>query len=79
MDIPRKPLWPKVLATVVVMVVIYPLSYGPIGWLCERPNCPQWFQEAAVYFYYPLLWLTSLMPQSIQNAWDYYVFFFFVP
>jgi hypothetical protein len=66
-------------ATVVLVAVAYPLSYGPVGWICERPNCPEWFQEGAVYVYYPLGWLSLFAPQPVLDIWDRYVHIFFVP
>jgi hypothetical protein len=69
--------WASVV--VVVGLVVYPLAYGPIGWLCERPNCPQWFARLIDCLYMPLLSLIAHAPTQIQTAWESYVHIFFVP
>jgi hypothetical protein len=39
MDTPRKPLWPKIVATVVLLTpILYVASFGPACWITARLN-----------------------------------------
>ena len=68
-----------ITVALVAVLVGYPLSYGPVGWFCERPICPTWFQNVADRFYDPLMWTLRLAPVTVQNAWTNYVLIFFTP
>jgi hypothetical protein len=51
-------------ATVVVVVVLvaYPLSWGPILWLNSHDAIPKLAQGPIAWFYYPILWICGHVP-----------------
>jgi hypothetical protein len=83
MDEKRKPLWPKIVATVVALAVLYVASFGPACWMTasvavKRP-LPTW-----MVIYYPLgrhaargpkptrdllLWWMTLFAKKGTNVW----------
>jgi hypothetical protein len=54
-------------ASVVVAVLIYPLSFGPACWICTRsPMVEIWdFPDRA---YQPILWAWKEGPKPMRNA-----------
>ena len=61
-------------ATVVVVVVLvaYPLSWGPAAWICTGLGDPQWAVNAYLRIYAPLLWMDERSPESIRDATTWY-------
>ena len=43
------------IAALFLLAALYPLSIGPIYWLCEH----QRIHEELIVFYVPLIWLTE--------------------
>ncbi len=45
---------------VVVALVAYPLSIGPVmWWVNDQAGCPKWLMSALGYFYWPITGLTT--------------------
>jgi hypothetical protein len=45
--------------TLVVVLVGYPLSYGPVRWIIQQlpgQQTPEWASDAFSWFYGPLIW-----------------------
>ena len=61
-------------ATVVVVVVLvgYPLSWGPACWILWRIERPPWAVESYQRIYGPLLWVYGQSPPWIQKAIQWY-------
>jgi hypothetical protein len=51
---------------VVVVLVGYPLSYGPINWLNVRLEYPGWLDTPVDIVYAPLFWLMREGPDWIR-------------
>jgi hypothetical protein len=64
-------LWSVV--AIVALLVLYPLSYGPVAWLCDRPNCPAWFLDVAAALYYPIFQVLPVTPGAVQSTWANYL------
>ncbi len=62
-------------ATLVMVVVLlaYPLSYGPAGWLCTRFDQPELWNSLPRTVYAPVLWAERHIPAPISEAYDLYV------
>lgn len=59
-------------AVVVVVVVVYPLSYGPVCWLAFHGLLPEWSVGAFNVFYGPIVWLYFYGPTPIIEAIRWY-------
>ena len=61
-------------ATVVVVVVLvaYPLSFGPACWLASRDLLPAWAVLPLMVCYHPLNWIRHLPPPA-KEALDWYI------
>ena len=59
--------WATVAAMLVVLVG-YPLSTGPVVWLHDHGFLPDWAEPVIEAFYWPL----SLLPRDIVQAIDQY-------
>lgn len=55
----RKPLWPWIVAVVVLAPVLYVLSVGPVLWIARRTPMSPSMARIFGWYSYPLLWLTS--------------------
>src|SRR5262245_39415133 len=56
--------------TMVVLVVLYPLSIGPVIWLVDREMLPERFAEPVAVFYFPLEWAVGSSDATAQiYAW----------
>jgi hypothetical protein len=53
---------------VVVLLVLYPLSYGPSVWLVRRGRLP----NSTIGFYAPMTWLQKNVPGPIGEAVRWY-------
>jgi hypothetical protein len=63
-------------ATVVLVVVVaYPLSFGPAVWAVNQDWSPVWALTAYERTYAPILWLYEIGPVPIRNALDWYAGF----
>ena len=67
-------------ATVVLVVVLaYPLSQGPAGWLITREWSQEWMFDAYLAFYRPLMtvqaWLDTNGPRWIVESISGYLAF----
>lgn len=72
MDTPRKPLWSKIVATVVVLAVLYPLSAGPVAGLQMRRMIPEPVESFVAVFYKPIGWMYWNGPQPVHKLIDWY-------
>ena len=66
---PGAAFWATVVA---VVLVAYPLSWGPACRACTRIGDPRWAVEAYWLVYGPLLWLDERCPKAIQDATSWY-------
>jgi hypothetical protein len=67
-------------ATVIVVVVLaYPLSFGPAMWLGSRDLLPTWLGEIGDYFYAPLERLRVHGPKPIGDALFWWEFLWIAP
>ena len=63
--------WPS--ATIVILPILYVLSFGPAYWLClETDN--YLFQNVARVVYYPVFWLTWNGPEWVQDLLQGYMY-----
>jgi hypothetical protein len=64
-------------ATVVLVVVLaYPLSFGPIVWLAQHEWLTGWALDAAKVFYFPIdPWFHDHGPQPLKDGMEWYVEF----
>lgn len=75
----RKPLWPMIVATVVVvMAVVYPLSYGPAWWLRQKGLVPEFLDGPLDSIYGPLVQALWSAPKPIDDAFRWYVHLWWV-
>jgi hypothetical protein len=69
----RRERWAKRTALILgVLLIGYPLSIGPAGWLLNRDGTPFRFQLAALAFYKPLRLAVSNAPRPARIAADQY-------
>ena len=64
----RSSLGARVTVTL-ILLLLYPLSAGPVGWLGEHGYVPQFFE----YAYTPLMWLYMASPAPVQEAFVAYL------
>ncbi len=57
---------------VVVVIVLYLLSFGPAFWLLDYCDNPEWACYAAEIVYFPILYVASVAPQPIRDAIAWY-------
>jgi len=70
---PKKPgvaFWATV--AMVVVLVAYPLSYGPACWLVGHRLLPNWTMRPLEVFYRPIGWLYKYGPTPVRNAVVWY-------
>ncbi len=53
---------------VVVVLVVYPLSFGPACWLATRGASDSHGRTAVLYGYYPILWFANAVPEPVGQA-----------
>jgi hypothetical protein len=58
---------------VVVCVVAYTLSWGPVFWTLSAMGDPAWAIEPYQWIYSPLMWVAGQCPLSIQEAINSYL------
>lgn len=68
MDTARKPLWPKIVATVVLLPALYVASYGPAMAMIIAGILPECTVSPLVYAHAPLRLALDKAPPAIQRA-----------
>lgn len=63
---PKSWAWWAVLVVLAVLV-LYPLSIGPVAWLSLKCDVPQWLDVATDHFYAPANWLMDSGPQALSD------------
>jgi hypothetical protein len=63
--------WASVV--VVVLVLSYPLSWGPACWLTRNGWVPEWLSDAANFLYFPLLAFDKRGPAIVVRVIDWYM------
>jgi len=61
-----------ILTGLVVILVAYPLSYGPACMIEEKLGYPEWLATPIELTYAPLEWTESFAPERIQNLYSWY-------
>jgi hypothetical protein len=51
----------------VVLLVGYPLSWGPVWWAHVRLGEPRWMDATIMRAYAPFLWIVRRGPTSVQD------------
>jgi hypothetical protein len=64
--------WTLVAVLGIVLLVVYPLSIGPVGWLIIRAGSPPWTQAAFEWIYGPLIWLQDHGPAPASRLLTWY-------
>lgn len=74
MEEKRKPrLWLVFLTVLFILVVVYPLSLGPLLWLHKKGVITPTMGEYIGPFYLPLSYVCESVPMPIGNAVDWYL------
>ena len=60
------------IVVVVVVLVVYPLSFGPTLWVVNQKWCPARLIDVWVWFYRPIGWLQNYGPQPIRDIIVWY-------
>ena len=60
-----------VVVAVIVVLVGYPLSWGPICWLHNHNMLPACVRESGIYS--PMRWVIVVGPEPIQRATVWYL------
>jgi hypothetical protein len=68
-DTPHKPLWPKIVATVVLLPVLYVASFGPACWSVSRAR----FGVGMVDFIYQPMLRVTWQRGRFRRALQWYV------
>src|SRR5262245_46783807 len=69
----RRDRWAQLTAVVLAVVLIgYPVSIGPAGWLLSRDSTPIQVQLAALNFYKPLRLAVRSSPRAARIGADRY-------
>lgn len=72
MGTPRKPLWPKIVVTVVVAWGLYVASIGPMAALGTRGMLSERIVDAGFEVYRPLRWFCECSPLPARDALYWY-------
>ncbi len=56
----------------IAVVVLYPLSFGPVLWLNTHGWLTGWPHDLAVWFYFPINWIYHKGPQPVHDVFDLY-------
>jgi hypothetical protein len=67
--------WHWTAALLVAVLVAYPLSWGPVGFLLTHNKLPAWMLEPIITFYTPVLTAIINAPAWMQPALDWYMNF----
>jgi hypothetical protein len=66
--------WLTWLVVGLTLLVAYPLSAGPVGWMFRRGLLPMQSKWQADVFYYPLGWLVNNDIEPFASGFVWYVF-----
>jgi hypothetical protein len=72
MHTPRKPLWPKLVVTALLLAVLYVASAGPAEWLAEHELLPEAIYPPLEIAYVPLAWIYTHGPEPLRDAFHWY-------
>ena len=72
-DKPGVAFWATVV--LVVLLVGYPLSIGPVIWWHDRNTIPAWAEAPIEWFYSPLDWIAHQAPDPIRAPLFWYADF----
>jgi hypothetical protein len=61
-----------ITVALVAVLVGYPLSAGPFGWLSYHRLLPDWAEDAGTWFYAPVEWMSSYGPEPIRELFAFY-------
>jgi hypothetical protein len=74
---PKKPGVAFWATAVVVVLLAYPLSQGPAGWIVDRMGAPPWAIESFMAIYWPVMtvqaWLVANGPKWIEETISWYL------
>jgi hypothetical protein len=78
MDEKRKPLWPKIVVTVLLLPVLYVASIGPIVWVLHRigtghEELPTAVALSLEIYAMPIDWLYDHSPGAIREWFRWYI------
>lgn len=74
MDTPRKPLRPKIIATViVVLLLLYVASWWPIRCMSDNGILTPSARPAIQAVYAPMFWLADHSPAALDGFWNWYL------
>jgi hypothetical protein len=71
---PKKPgvvFWATVV--LVVVLVAYPLSFGPARWLYLHDLMPAWLADPLHILYQPLFLSVEILPDSVREPYLWYL------
>lgn len=57
----------------VTVLVLYPLSAGPVAWLAGRDAVPEYAQNAVGLFFWPLEWVIENTPEWMMGPYLMYL------
>ncbi len=69
----RREKWAKRTAVVLALVLVYPMSMGPILWLDLHGLTPAWCQDIPLYA--PFQWMRENWPGPVRDAINWYLAF----
>ena len=57
--------------TLVILLILYPVSMGPANWVAMQAGSPQWMLTTLDVVYGPVIWLARHWPwfMNILNRW----------
>lgn len=61
------------LAIVAIILIVYPLSYGPVGWMLITGRMPALLVVPLDWFYAPLGWALRSGPQPVLDLFNRYM------
>ena len=72
-SINRPERWNKRLAVcVAIALVAYPLSFGPVTWLMNHDDVPEWMTWPVEIFYWPLAVASAYGPEPLRKVLFWY-------
>ena len=69
----RRERWAKYALIAYLLVIVgYPLNFGPVTWLASRNHLPEFLALPAEYFYRPLAYVSAEGPTPIRRFLFWY-------
>ena len=72
----RKPVWPWIVALLIGLPVVYPMSFVAFMQLCTHGILPEWFEASISWIWFPLIescyWLSEHGPEWMQPVIEWY-------